>query len=221
MRVPLSKIKSGLYTQGGEYVDKKTQKPYKGYYYNLYGKFYAGKTYDPDATPVEIEVKKRAINNPNSFIYNVLAGAQQAVSNPVAIRPTKQQNLASIQAANSQGFIPVIGVNLNADEQGIQNNANEIQTDSTPVEAKRYFFRYLVDINTEPERGPLGPQYRFGEFRDEEAYEQVRNDNRYTRATIRELRIQGEKPELNRDDLNEAEKRMPGLKRFLGTTNEE
>jgi len=221
MRVPLSKIKSGLYTQGGEYVDKKTQKPYSGYYYNLYGKFYAGKTYNPDATPVEIEVKKKGINNPNSLIYNVLAGAQQAISNPVAVRPTKQQNLESIQAANTQGFTPVIGVNLNADEQGIQNNANEIQTDSTPVEATRYFFRYLVDTNTIPTRGPLGPQYRFGEFRDEEAYEQAKSDKRYTRATVRELRIQGEKPELNRDDLNEAEKRMPGLKRFLGVTNEE
>lgn len=219
MRVPLSKIKSGLYTQGGEYVDKKTQKPYKGYYYKLYGKFYVGKTYEPEQNPVEIEVKKRAINNPNSFIYNALAGAQQAIANPVPIKPTKNQNLESIQAANKQGFIPVIGVNLDADEKGIQNKANEIETDSTPKETKRYFFRYLVNVNTIPIRGPLGPQYRFGEFRNEEAYEQVKNDKRYTRVIVREIRIQGEKPVLNDDDLKEAEKRIPGLKKFLGITD--
>lgn len=164
MRVPLSKIKSGLYTQGGEYVDKKTQKPYKGYYYKLYGKFYAGKTYKPEQNPVEIETKKKAINNPNSFLYNVLAGAQQAVSNPIPVKPTKSQDLASIQTANQQGFLPVIGVNLDADNQAIQTNASSIQADSTTTEGNRYFFRYLVNINTMPTRGSLGPQYRFGEF---------------------------------------------------------
>jgi hypothetical protein len=213
MRVPLSKIKSGLYTQGGEYVDKKTQKPYKGYYYKLYGKFYAGKTYDSNATPVEIEVKKKAINNPNSFIYNVLAGAQQAVSNPVAIRPTKQQNLASIQAANKQGFVPVIGVNLDADENALQSNANEIQKSSTPVEVKRYFFRKKISII------PIG--YKIGEV-DEDEWNRIKQQlNTYTTAIVTETRIEGMQPQLNTDELDKAERKIPGLKRFLGITNEE
>jgi hypothetical protein len=221
MRVPLSKITSGLYTQGGEYVDKKTQKPYKGYYYKLYGKFYAGKTYEPEQNPIEIETKKKAINNPNSFLYNALAGAQQAVSNPIPVKPTKSQNLASIQTANQQGFLPVIGVNLDADNQAIQTNANKIEVDSTPSEGNRYFFRYLVNINLLPSRGSLGPQYRFGEFSNENDYNRAQSDKKYTRAIVKELKVPGEKPVLNRDDLNEAEKRMPGLKRFLGITNEE
>ena len=221
MRVPLSKIKSGLYTAGGEYVYKEDKKSYKGYYYKIYGKAYAGKTYDPDATPIELLPKIKAINNPNGFLYNALIGAQQAVSNPIPVKPTKSQDLASIQTANQQGFLPVIGVNLEADNQAIQTNANNIQVDSTPSEGNRYFFRYLVNINTLPTRGSLGPQYRFGEFSNEDDYNKAQSDKKYTRAIVKELKIPGEKPVLNRDDLNEAEKRMPGLKRFLGITNEE
>ena len=213
MRVPLSKIKTGLYTTGGEYVYKETRKPYKGYYYKIYGKAYAGKTYDPAATPVELEPKIKAANNPNSFLYNALIGAQQSVNNPVQVKPTKSQALASIQAANQQGFLPVIGVNLDADNQAIQTNASNIQVDSTPTEANRYFFRYLINID-----GKLGPQYRFGEFPNEDNYKRVENDRRYTRAIVKELRIQGEKPVLNDEDLKEAEKKMPGLKKFLGIT---
>lgn len=214
MRVPLSKIKSGLYTAGNEYTYKVDKKPYKGYYYKIYGKAYVGKTYDPDATPVELEDKKKSINNPNSFLYNVLAGAQQAVNNPIPVKPTKSQDLASIQTANQQGFLPVIGVNLDADNQAIQTNANNIEVDSTPTEISRYFFRYLVNIDSK-----LGPQYRFGEFPNEGAYNDAQRDRKYTRAIVKELRVPGEKPVLNRDDLDEAEKRMPGLKRFLGITS--
>jgi hypothetical protein len=221
MRVPLSKIKSGLYTSGGEYVYKGDKKSYKGYYYQIYGKAYEGKTYDPDAIPVELEPKKRAINNPNSFLYNALAGAQQAVSNPIPVKPTKSQDLASIQTANQQGFLPVIGVNLDADNQAIQTNASSIQADSTTTEGNRYFFRYLVNTNTNVKSGPLGPQYRFGEFSNEDDYNRAQSDRRYTRAIVKELKVPGEKPVLNRDDLDEAEKRMPGLKRFLGLTNEQ
>jgi hypothetical protein len=221
MRVPLSKIKSGLYTAGNEYVYKVDKKPYTGYYYKIYGKAYVGKTYDPDATPVELEAKKKAINNPNSFLYNALIGAQQAVNNPIPVKPTKSQDLASIQAANKQGFLPVIGVNLDADNESIQTNANSIEVDSTPAEANRYFFRYLVNINLIPSQGSLGPQYRFGEFSNEDDYNRAQSDKKYTRAIVKELKVPGEKPVLNRDDINEAEKRMPGLKRFLGITNEE
>jgi hypothetical protein len=39
MRVPLSKIKSGLYTAGSEYIYKADKKPYKGYYYKKNLKF--------------------------------------------------------------------------------------------------------------------------------------------------------------------------------------
>lgn len=214
MRVPLSKIKTGLYTAGGEYTYKETKKPYKGYYYKIYGKAYAGKTYDPDAIPVELAPKIKSVNNPNSFLYNVLAGAQQAVSNPVPVKPTKSQALASIQAANQQGFIPVVGVNLEADNRAIQANAESVRVESTPTEEMRYFFRYLINIDLK-----TGPQFKIGEFPNEEAYKRVENDKRYNRATVREFKLPGEKPVLNEDDLKEAEKKIPGLKKFLGITD--
>jgi hypothetical protein len=57
--------------------------------------------------------------------------------------------------------------------------------------------------------------------KNENDYNRAQSDKKYTRAIVKELKVPGEKPVLNRDDLNEAEKRMPGLKRFLGITNEE
>ncbi len=41
---PKNKIKTNLYTQGGEYINSETQEVYVGYYYELYnGKFFSGK----------------------------------------------------------------------------------------------------------------------------------------------------------------------------------
>jgi hypothetical protein len=120
--------------------------------------------------------------------------------------------LASIQAANKQGFIPVIGVNLDADAQSLQTNADEIQQVSTPVYVKRYFFRQLVSNK------PI--EYRFGEISEEQYNNTPRRPN-YVTAFFTETRIDGEKPPPNPDELAEAEKRMPGLKRFLGITSSE
>jgi hypothetical protein len=216
MKVPSSSIIKG-YTAGKEYVYRKSTNFYIGHFYKLRNKFYTGKNYDPDEKQLEIVPinKVRAINNPNSFLYNFLAGAQAGLNAPPIInpKPTKSEALASIQAANKQGFVPVVGVNLDSDSNAIQTNADQIQQSSTPVEVKRYFFRKIVSTK------PL--EYRFGEI-DEQQYNQpIPKRPNYVTAFFTETRVEGEKPSPNPEELNEAEKRMPGLKRFLGITTSE
>ncbi len=210
MRVPANKITKG-YTAGKEYTYKKSTNFYIGHFYKLYNKYYAGKDYDPNAKQLEIVpvAKTKAINNPNSFLYNFLAGAKAGLTSPPILnkKPTKSEALASIAAANTQGFIPVIGVNMDADSQAIQSNADAIQQESTPVEVKRYFFRQLTRI--------IPREYKFGEINEEQYNNSQRKPN-YVTAFFTETRIPGEKPTPNPEELAEAEKKMPGLKKFLG-----
>ena len=215
MRVPKSKIVYGN-TAGKEYVYEKSGNFYVGPFYKLYGNYYAGKEYNPDIVPdLILPVKKKAIDNPNSFIYNILAGAKAGLNvTSVSNRPTKAQNLASIQAANKQGFIPVVGVNLDADSGALQTNADQVQASSTPVEVKRYFYRKKIKLI------PL--QYKIAETNETE-YNKLKNQPPilYTTAFVTETRIEGMKPEFNPDELDRAEKRIPGLKKFLGIEVEE
>jgi len=210
MKVPSNLIIKG-YTAGKEYVYRKSTNFYIGHFYKLRNKFYTGKDYDPNAKQLEIVpiTKMRAINNPNSFLYNFLAGAQSGLNAPPIInpKPTKSEALTSIQAANKQGFIPVVGVNLDSDSNAIQTNADQIQQSSTPVNVKRYFFRQTVSI--------IPRRYRFGEI-NEEQYNNAPTKPNYVTAFFTETRIEGEKPSINQDELNEAEKKMSGLKKFLG-----
>jgi hypothetical protein len=76
-KIPKSKIKTGLYTADNKYIYKKSKNFYKGDYYKYNGKFYAGKTFNPNETPVEIEEVKKTTYNANNFLYDVLAGIQQ------------------------------------------------------------------------------------------------------------------------------------------------
>lgn len=210
MRTPSNLIIKG-YTAGKEYLYKKSTNFYIGHFYKLRNKFYTGKDYDPNAKQLEIVpiTKVRAINDPNSFLYNFLAGAQAGLNAPPIInpKPTKSEALASIQAANKQGFMPVVGVNLDADSGAIQTNADAIQKSSTPVEVKRYFFRRLIS--------PIPKRYKFGEI-SEQQYNQSQDRPNYVTAFFTEIRIEGEKPSPKLEELNEAENKMPGLKKFLG-----
>jgi hypothetical protein len=215
MRIPLSKISTGN-TKGKEYVLKTSGNFYVGNFYKIYGTYYSGSNYNPDITPEElIPVKKKAIDNPNSFLYNVLAGAKAGLNvRSVSTRPTKSAALSSIAEANKQGFIPVVGVNPDADNESIQSNSNEIQTSSTPTEVKRYFFRKIIRTTKD------GPEYKIGEMNEEE-YDSKKKSlvpPAYVIAIVSETRIPGDPPYFNTDELDKAERKIPGLKQFLGIT---
>ena len=114
-KIPKSKIKTGLYTAGNEYIYKKSKNFYKGDYYKYNGKFYAGKTFNSEETPIEIELAKKTTYNSSNFLYDVLAGVKQgSVVSPAPVR-NRAAVLTGIQLANQQGFTNEVGVNNDAD----------------------------------------------------------------------------------------------------------
>jgi hypothetical protein len=217
MRPPKSKISYGK-TVGKEYVYEKSGNFYIGPFYKLNGIFYAGKDYDSNINNEEdrlLYVKQKPIDNPNSFLYNVLAGAKAGL-NPISVskRPTKNAALASIQAANQQGLVPPTTVNVAEENEVLQTNADDVQRSSTPVEVKRYFLR--KKIKTKPD------EFRFSEI-NETDYDKLKRALPIINvvAFVTETRIEGIKPEFNTDELDKAEKKMPGLKVFLGIEAEQ
>jgi len=217
MRPPKSKISYGK-TVGKEYVYEKSGNFYIGPFYKLNGIFYAGKDYDSNINNEEdrlLYVKQKPIDNPNSFLYNVLAGAKAGL-NPISVskRPTKNAALASIQAANQQGLVPPTTVNVAEENEVLQTNADDVQRSSTPVEVKRYFLR--KKIKTKPD------EFRFSEI-NETDYDKLKKSLPIINvvAFVTETRIEGIKPEFNTDELDKAEKKMPGLKVFLGIEAEQ
>jgi hypothetical protein len=75
--IPKNRIKSNLYTAGGEFYLKKDNTNYIGYYYSLFtNKFFTGKT--PNDTPnyelirqVSIDIDDQSIVNNNSVFYSL------------------------------------------------------------------------------------------------------------------------------------------------------
>jgi hypothetical protein len=64
MKIPSSAIITGKYTIGKEYVFVSTYTPYQGYYYELNGKTFAGKQFNPNA----LEIIKLTSENINTLI---------------------------------------------------------------------------------------------------------------------------------------------------------
>jgi hypothetical protein len=209
IRIPTSKIKKGLYTSGEEYVYPRSTKFYKGYYYTINNKSYVGKDFDVNTKQQEIVLAKKvkAINNPNSLIYNIVGGIKQGASTPIPSKPSKSSALSSIAAANQQGLNPNIGVNPNIDIQPIETQSATQATESTIATNKRYFFRVTASSK------PL--VYRFGETKTQEELDELSNKPNYTTATVTEIVVPNQKPEFDDKELNAAEKKMSGLKQFL------
>ena len=209
IRIPTSKIKKGLYTSGEEYVYPRSTKFYKGYYYIINNKSYVGKDFDANTKQQEIVLAKKvkAINNPDSLIYNIVAGIKQGASTPIPSKPSKSSALSSIAAANQQGLNPNIGVNPNIDTQDVQLQSSGQVAESTIATNKRYFFRVTASSK------PL--VYRFGETKTQEELDELSNKPNYTTATVTEIVVPNQKPEFDDKELNAAERKMPGLKQFL------
>jgi hypothetical protein len=64
MRVPKNIIVTSKYTQGNEYMYKNTQHQYQGYYYELNGKTFVGKTFDV----YSLELVRMTPNNFNTLL---------------------------------------------------------------------------------------------------------------------------------------------------------
>lgn len=87
LRIPLNQTVTSKYTSDGEYVIESTYAKYKGYYYELSGKLFAGKEYDPNA-PVIIKVTRENANslltNKSTYLYGLLSGIKLSNTKPVS-----------------------------------------------------------------------------------------------------------------------------------------
>ena len=96
MRVPKNIISENLYTQGNDFVDAKTNAPYQGYYYELNGKFYTGKSFDTKA-PEIIKVKQSnsLFNDLSTAVFSAISGISSMAITSAIIKgnPVGDSNL--------------------------------------------------------------------------------------------------------------------------------
>jgi len=206
-KIPKSKIKTGLYTADNKYIYKKSKNFYKGDYYKYNGKFYAGKTFNPDETPVEIEEAKKTTYNTNNFLYDVLAGIQQGVGSIKNTPVKKTAVLLPWQLAETQNVTREVGINNDADVDALNAYQEDQVSSSTTSTRKRYFYRQTISAGETA-------SYKFGEVTEDD-FDLLTQRPNYITATITETRIPGQVPFLDEKELNNAEAKMPGLKEFL------
>lgn len=85
MRIPKNKIQTGKYTQGNEFVELLSNKPYQGYYYELNNKFYIGKEYNSEAIEIIKAQQQNQLYNvsQNVALFSFLSGiTSQALTSP-------------------------------------------------------------------------------------------------------------------------------------------
>ena len=207
-KIPKSKIKTGLYTSTDEYVYKAPpKKVYKGDYYKYNGKFYAGKTFNSEETPKEIELAKKTTYNTNNFLYDVLAGIQQGAGSISNTPVKKTAVLLPWQLAETQNVTREVGINNDADVDALNAYQEDQVSSSTTSTRKRYFYRQTISANKPA-------SYKFGEVTEDD-FDLIAQRPNYVTATITETRIPGQAPFLDEKELNNAEAKMPGLKEFL------
>ena len=77
LRIPLNQSVTSKYTTGGEYIIESTYNEYKGYYYELNGKIFAGKEFNVNA-PILVKLEKDKLNplllNSSTFVYGKVSG---------------------------------------------------------------------------------------------------------------------------------------------------
>ena len=222
-RIPSNRIVTGSYTAGKDYIYKESKNFYKGYFYKLNGSLYAGKEYKEGSPEiVKVPPKPNPWNDPNSLKYAVLKGAKAGLQAGLSAArtptlPTKSGGaVASILAANQQGLIArtAASTELEPEEnQQITEQGQVNQENLTPVEKKRYFQRQR--IKTKPD------EYKFSELPNENEYNKAKARAKaippmFQIAEVTETSVPGSPPEFNKDELDKAEKIMPGLKKFLG-----
>jgi hypothetical protein len=87
MYYPLSEILESQYTNGNEYIEKNSLKPYKGFYYSTTdGRVFSGKTYTPKAIELIKVTKPLRDESVNSPKYNTPQPEERDYENGFMIR---------------------------------------------------------------------------------------------------------------------------------------
>ena len=93
MRIPSNIIQTGKYTSGGEFVEKLTNKPYQGYYYELNGSLYTGKEYNGNAIKIiKIKESNSLFNNLKTILFSAISGISSQSLSSVIIKGNPTTN---------------------------------------------------------------------------------------------------------------------------------
>lgn len=87
LRIPKNIIVTSKYTSGKEYMVISTYKEYKGYYYELNNKIFAGKEFDPNAPELQkIEVSKinPLLTKASTYLYGLISNVKLNQPRPVS-----------------------------------------------------------------------------------------------------------------------------------------
>jgi len=88
IRIPKNQTVESKYTSGGEFMFISTQNEYKGYYYELNNKIYAGEKFDPN-NPEIVKIKSDKYNtllgSAATYIYGVVSGVKIPSNKPTSI----------------------------------------------------------------------------------------------------------------------------------------
>jgi len=86
IRIPKNQTVESKYTSGGEFMFASTQNEYKGYYYELNNKTYAGEKFDSNNLEI-IKIKSDKYNtllgNAATYIYGVVSGIKLNNKKPI------------------------------------------------------------------------------------------------------------------------------------------
>jgi len=143
LRIPKNKIKTGLYTSGGEFLIAKTQQRYQGYYYELNGKFYAGEEYRENSFEL-IRATSDKINklltNPFTNLYGTLSGVILSNIQPKAIQ-FNQDNPRNVFRYFTKK------TNENVIREIEEDNFNQIQNNPIYISLSLFFSDYGFNQN--------------------------------------------------------------------------
>lgn len=91
MKIPINKIQENLYTEGNEFVEKKSFRPYKGYYYSTGNNFYSGKIFNLNAIEIVKKSKETekvsSLNNESlNYFFNSSNSTKGIIINQTEIK---------------------------------------------------------------------------------------------------------------------------------------
>ena len=105
LRVPQNQIVESKYTSGNEYMFATTYKEYKGYYYEMSGKKFAGKEFNinnPEIIKIDNKSNNKLKFNPLTYVYGVVSNVSLSNSSITSLPTT---NFPDISNAGSDNIV--------------------------------------------------------------------------------------------------------------------
>jgi len=129
LKIPQNQIIESKYTIGKEYMFVSTQNEYQGYYYELNGKLFAGKEFNPN-NPEIIKIQSSRFNkllsNLSTYTYGKLSGVNISSNIVNSLPKSDNPNASSIE---TKFYCSKINVSPTIIKEISEDNYKTIQND--------------------------------------------------------------------------------------------